>query len=87
MKKPPARSILFLAATAEEKGRLGSDYFATLPTVPRENIGAANSTLDRVVERDAARLGWKVVPHPEPDELALVCNDQYSFVRQGIPSS
>lgn len=30
----PKRSVLFLAVTAEEKGLLGSDYFAEYPTVP-----------------------------------------------------
>ena len=30
--KPPKRSILFLAVTAEEKGLVGSDYFARHPT-------------------------------------------------------
>jgi len=38
--KAPARSILFLAVTAEEKGLLGSDYFAHFPTVPREAMVA-----------------------------------------------
>jgi len=39
---PPARrSILFLAPTAEEKGLLGSDYFAEYPTVPRPQIIAS----------------------------------------------
>ncbi len=32
------RSILFLAVTAEEKGELGSRYFAAHPTVPAKNI-------------------------------------------------
>jgi len=32
--KRPARSILLLAVTAEEKGLLGSDYYAHEPTVP-----------------------------------------------------
>lgn len=31
----PRRSILFIALTAEEKGLIGSDYFARHPTVPR----------------------------------------------------
>ncbi|MAX01027.1 MAG: aminopeptidase [Sphingomonas sp.] len=39
-KKPPRRSILFLAVTAEEKGLVGSDYFANHPTVPKKNIVA-----------------------------------------------
>jgi peptidase M28-like protein/PA domain-containing protein len=42
---PPRRSVLFLAVTAEEKGLLGSDYFAEHPTVPRERI-VANLNLD-----------------------------------------
>jgi Zn-dependent M28 family amino/carboxypeptidase len=39
----PRRSILFLAVTAEEKGLLGSEYFALNPTVPRgSNVAAIN---------------------------------------------
>ena len=36
----PKRSILFMAQTAEEKGLLGSKYFAAHPTVPFEKIVA-----------------------------------------------
>ena len=36
----PARSVLFLAVTGEEKGLVGSEYFAAHPTVPRERIVA-----------------------------------------------
>jgi hypothetical protein len=36
----PRRSLLFLAVTGEEKGLLGSHYFAAHPTVPRANIVA-----------------------------------------------
>jgi hypothetical protein len=43
--KPPRRSVLFLVVTAEEKGLLGSDYFAGHPTVPIERI-VANLNLD-----------------------------------------
>ena len=41
----PKRSILFIAVTAEEKGLLGSKYFAARPTVPFEKI-VANINLD-----------------------------------------
>lgn len=41
----PKRSILFLAVTAEEKGLIGSDFFATHPTVPTARI-VANVNLD-----------------------------------------
>lgn len=36
----PRRSILFAVVNGEEKGLLGSDYFANHPTVPREAIVA-----------------------------------------------
>jgi Zn-dependent M28 family amino/carboxypeptidase len=36
----PRRSVLFLAVTAEEKGLVGSEYFARNPTVPLEQIVA-----------------------------------------------
>ena len=38
--KPPRRSILFLAVTAEEKGLVGADYYAHNPTVPKANLVA-----------------------------------------------
>lgn len=37
----PARDILFLATTSEEKGLLGAEYFATHPVVPIRSIVAA----------------------------------------------
>jgi len=40
----PARSLLFLAVTGEEKGELGSKYFAAHPTVPRQQIVADVNT-------------------------------------------
>ncbi len=43
--KAPRRSILFVFVTGEEMGLLGSDYFATFPTVPRSAI-AANINID-----------------------------------------
>jgi Zn-dependent M28 family amino/carboxypeptidase len=41
----PARSILFLATTGEEKGLLGSNYYASRPTVPASGI-VANLNID-----------------------------------------
>lgn len=41
----PRRSIMFVIVTAEEKGLLGSQYFAENPTVPIESI-VANVNLD-----------------------------------------
>jgi hypothetical protein len=42
---PPRRSVLFIAVTGEERGLLGSDYFAHYPTVPSESM-VANVNLD-----------------------------------------
>jgi len=42
---PARRSILLVAVTAEERGLLGSDYFAHYPTVPTESM-VANINLD-----------------------------------------
>ncbi|NHK29085.1 M28 family peptidase [Parvularcula flava] len=41
----PRRSVIFLAVTAEEKGLLGSEYYAFNPTVPLDDI-VANVNLD-----------------------------------------
>jgi hypothetical protein len=107
MPHAPARSVMFLAVTGEEKGLLGSDYFAHFPTVPIGSIvadinmdgasvfytfkdivplGAPDSSLEAVVQRDAELLGLKVSPAPEPAQNYFVRADQYSFVRQGVPS-
>jgi len=44
---PPRRSILFLSVTAEEKGLVGSKYYATHPLYPLTNT-AANINIDGV---------------------------------------
>ncbi len=41
----PRRPVVFVAVTAEEKGLLGSRYYARNPTVPREGI-VANINMD-----------------------------------------
>jgi len=40
LSRPPKRSILFLAVTGEEKGLLGSEYYAEYPTLPLETLVA-----------------------------------------------
>jgi hypothetical protein len=103
----PRRSVLFLAVTGEEAGLLGSDYFASNPTVDRNSIvadinidedvmlwplhdviafGAEHSTLEKVVQRATQRLQLGAAPDPMPEQVAFIRSDQYSFVRQGIPS-
>ena len=45
MNPRPKRSMLFVAVTGEEAGLLGSDYFASYPTVPKNSI-VANVNVD-----------------------------------------
>ena len=44
---PPARSVIFLAVSGEEKGLLGSKHYSENPTVPIENV-IMNINLDMV---------------------------------------
>ena len=101
------RSVLFLFVTGEEKGLLGSKYFATTPTVPKDSIVADINTdmflpifplqvltvygLDESTLGDMARMvgeaqGLQVQADPQPLRNAFIRSDQYSFIRQGIPS-
>ena len=103
----PKRSVIFLAVTAEEKGELGSRYFAAHPTVPLKNIvadinldmflplyplkvievqGLTESTLGDQVRAAAKGLGVDVQTDREPEQNRFVRSDQYSFIRDGIPS-
>jgi len=47
LETPPARSLIFLAVSGEEKGLLGSLHFSSHPTVPIENV-VANINMDMV---------------------------------------
>jgi len=103
----PKRSLLFLFVTAEEKGLLGSRYFASKPTVPKKDIVADLNTdmflpifplkIVTVYGLDESSLGedarWaakkndvQVQPDPEPLRNIFIRSDQYSFIKQGVPS-
>lgn len=63
-KNPPARSVIFIAFTAEEVGLLGSKYYVEHPTVPLEKIifnlntdGAGNSDSTIVSVMGLNRVG------------------------------
>ena len=101
------RSILLVAVTGEEKGLLGSRYFATNPTVPAKSMvadintdmflplypfriltvyGIDESTLGDDARAVAQQMEIKAQPDPEPQRNVFIRSDQYSFVREGIPS-
>jgi hypothetical protein len=103
----PKRSILFVIVTGEEKGLLGSHFFAANPIVPKGSIvadlnfdmplplwplrsviaqGDGESTLGDVARQVAAAQGLSVAPDPLPDRNSFIRTDQFSFVKEGIPS-
>jgi hypothetical protein len=103
----PKRSIIFIALTGEERGLVGSDYYAHYPTVPGDSIvanvnldmplflypladiiafGAEHSSLEAVIDEAIAVEGFALTPDPMPEEVIFIRSDQYSFVKQGVPS-
>ena len=103
----PKRSILFVAVTGEEKGLLGSQYFATHPTVPAKEIiadlnmdmflplfplkylevqGLGESSLGDDINSVCAAAGVQVQADKQPDHNRFIRSDQYSFIKQGVPS-
>lgn len=103
----PKRSIIFIALTGEERGLVGSDYYAHYPTVPSDAMianvnldmplllypvadiiafGAEHSSLQSVIDLAIAAEDFALSPDPMPEEVIFVRSDQYSFVKQGVPS-
>lgn len=107
MPEPPKRSILFIALTGEERGLVGSDYYAHYPTVPSDSMvanvnldmplllypladiiafGAEHSSLEDIIASAVIDEGFTLSPDPIPEEVLFIRSDQYSFVKQGVPS-
>lgn len=107
MPEAPRRSIMFIALTGEERGLVGSDYFAHYPTVPLDSLvanvnldmplllfpladviafGAEHSSLEQVISEVVAEEAFVLSPDPMPEEVLFIRSDQYSFVKQGVPS-
>jgi len=49
-------------------------------------FGAEHSSLDGVIKKATERLHLVESPDPMPEEVIFIRSDQYSFVKQGIPS-
>ena len=49
-------------------------------------FGGEHSSLGPIAERAALTAGLTPVPDPSPEEVVFVRSDQFSFVRQGVPS-
>ena len=48
--------------------------------------GAEHSSLEALTTEEARKEGFEYIPDPFPDQVYFIRSDQYSFVRQGIPS-
>jgi Zn-dependent M28 family amino/carboxypeptidase len=49
-------------------------------------LGAEHSTLAAHVAEAARVAGLAISPDPDPAQVAFIRSDQYSFVKQGVPS-
>jgi hypothetical protein len=49
-------------------------------------MGAEHSNLAGVVDDVARHMNLTISPDPAPDEVYFIRSDQYSFVKQGVPS-
>lgn len=49
-------------------------------------LGAEHSSISSAVNQVAQHFGLEVSPDPLPEEVFFIRSDQYSFVRQGVPS-
>ena len=49
-------------------------------------LGGEHSSLGAVADDVARHMGLQVSPDPQPEEVFFVRSDQYSFIRQGVPS-
>ena len=49
-------------------------------------FGAENSTLDEVVRKAVADVGYTLSPDPMPEENIFVRSDRSSFVKRGVPA-
>lgn len=66
---------------------LNMDMFLMLfPVRDVVAFGAEHSSLGKLVEPAASRLGLTVSPDPFPEEVVFIRSDQLSFVRQGVPA-
>lgn len=68
--KGPKRSIMFMAATGEEKGLLGSSWYVDHPVIPLDKT-IANLNVDMIGRTDT-------LPHPNKNYLYIIGADRLS---------
>jgi Zn-dependent M28 family amino/carboxypeptidase len=56
------------------------------PTVDLVALGEEHSSLGATARSAAALEGYRLSPDPAPEQVSFIRSDQFSFIRQGIPS-
>jgi Zn-dependent M28 family amino/carboxypeptidase len=56
------------------------------PTFDFVALGAEHSTLGPLARNAATSFGYRLSPDASPEEVSFIRSDQFSFIRQGIPS-
>jgi hypothetical protein len=100
-REPPARSVLFLFFTGEERGLLGSSYMAAFPPIPLDRVRALIN-LDAGAP-PAPPISWRIAGGDSPlgETAAVVAqrhgwsttagsaspnSDHWPFLQRGVPS-
>ena len=79
----PARSVAFLWVSGEEKGLLGSKWFADHPALPEGAKIVADINLDMISRNDTAKIG--ATPSPShPDYNTLVADAALATKAEGL---
>ena len=81
----------YLALHPPAEGTLVADINVDMPMlfVPTTDfvaLGDQHSSLGSVARTAVAAQGYKLSPDPTPEQVSFVRSDQFSFIRQGIPS-
>ena len=79
----PARSVAFLWVSGEEKGLLGSEWFADHISLPEGYTIVADINLDMVSRNDNKKIG--ITPSPKhPDYSTLITSAQETCKAEGL---
>ncbi|MBP8301520.1 MAG: M20/M25/M40 family metallo-hydrolase [Planctomycetes bacterium] len=79
--KPPARNILFVCFSGEEKGLRGSAAFAEHPPVPREQI-VANINIEMIGRPEEGKQGMAWITGADLSDFAAIAGDALQL--QGV---
>jgi Zn-dependent M28 family amino/carboxypeptidase len=85
------RGSRYFAVQPSVSGRIVADvnmdmFLPIHPLKIMRVLGLSESDLGDTMREAAAKFGVRVEPDPKPERNSFIRSDQYSFVRQGIPS-